>query len=96
MQKEKIGWGLFMSSSRKAQEQQAIEEFKAKLEKDLKAKVYEQIDKLNSELSSLTDELSKTQLLSSEDFDKMPRGYARFKFKVGIPSFRLSFINEFE
>jgi len=39
LSKEKIGWGLFMSSSRKAQEQQAIEEFKRKLENDLKEKL---------------------------------------------------------
>lgn len=45
---------------------------------------------------NLTEELSKTQLLTAEDFDKMPQGYLRFKFRVSIPSLRLSFVNEFE
>lgn len=41
LSKEKIGWGLFMSSQRKAQEQQAIEEYKQKLEAELKLKLTE-------------------------------------------------------
>lgn len=47
MQKEKIGWGIFMSSSRKAQELQAVEEFKKKLELDLQAKIVTEKNQLD-------------------------------------------------
>jgi hypothetical protein len=60
MSKEKIGWGLFISRDRKAQEQKAIEEFKARMEQDLDSKLKEQKNKLDEELGFLTSELSKT------------------------------------
>jgi len=47
-------------------------------------------------LQLLTESLGSTQVLASnEDFNKMPKGYLRFRFKVKIPSVQLSFINEF-
>lgn len=60
LSKEKIGWGLFISRERKAQEQKAVEEFKQKLENDLKSRTTERQDRLDKELLDLTDELSKT------------------------------------
>ncbi len=96
MSKEKIGWGLFISRDRKEKEQKAIEEFKQKMESELKAKVTQEKSKMDSELQQLTESLSTTQVLASgEDFDKMPKGYLRFRFRIKIPSVQLSFINEF-
>jgi len=97
MQKEKIGWGVWISGNRKAQEQKAISDFKAKLETQLKDKLTEQKDVLDLELNQLTEDLGKQEILmKAEDFDKMPQGYLRFCFKVRMPSLRFFFINEFE
>jgi len=34
--------------------------------------------------------------MSTEDFDKMPQGYLRFRFTLSIPLFKFSFCNEFD
>jgi hypothetical protein len=50
MSKEKIGWGLFISRERKEKEQKAIEEFKHKMEEDLRHKLMQEQSKLDKEL----------------------------------------------
>jgi len=97
MSKEKIGWGLFMSRDRKEKEQKAIEEFKMKMEQEMRDRTMREKTKLDKELQQLTEDLSQTQLLTTEeDFNKMPKGYLRFRFHVKVPSLRLCFINEYK
>ena len=97
MSKEKIGWGLFMSRDRKDKEQKAIEEFKMKMEQEMRDRTMVEKTKLDKELQQLTEDLSQTQLLTSEeDFNKMSKGYLRFIFHVKVPSLRLCFINEYK
>jgi hypothetical protein len=60
MSKEKIGWGLFISRDRKEKEQKAIEEFKKKLEADLKEKLMQEKSSLDSEMQALTENLAQT------------------------------------
>jgi hypothetical protein len=97
MSKEKIGWGLFMSRDRKEKEQKAIEEFKAKMEGEIRDRMMQEKSKLDNEIQQLTEDLSKTQVLTNEeDFNKMPKGYLRFKFDVKMPSLQFSFVNEYK
>lgn len=51
---------------------------------------------LYDELSSLTDDLGQTALVTNEDFDKLPGDYIRFSFMFRVPSLKLGFLNEFE
>lgn len=50
---------------------------------------------MDNELRDLTTELSKTQLMSAEDFNRLPQGYLRFRFHLSIPLLRFSFSNEY-
>ncbi len=96
MSKEKIGWGLFMSRDRKAQEQKAIEEFKHKMESELRERLMKEKSIMDKEMQQLTEDLSRQQvMMNEEDYNKMPRGYLRFAFRISMPSLRFSFINEY-
>lgn len=66
------------------------------MESELKDRLMKEKSSLDKELQQLTEDLGKQHvMMNEEDFNKMPKGYLRFLFKVGMPSLRFCFINEY-
>ncbi len=54
MQDKKIGWGVFISKSKKEEEMKAINEYRQKIQQEYEAKRKQQEEEDNNELNLLT------------------------------------------